>query len=72
MTIEGLPLEDSRLYTLATLDYLAKGGDGYTSLAKANASPDMGDHLMVSDLINYLEKTGHIDAKIEGRILIEP
>ena len=72
VTIEGLPLEDSRLYTLATLDYLAKGGDGYTSLAKANASPDMGDHLMVSDLINYLEKTGHIDAKIEGRILIEP
>ena len=72
VTIQGVPLDDSRIYTLATIDYLAKGGDGYTSLAKANASADMGDHLLVNDLITYIEKTGHIDAKIDGRLIIEP
>lgn len=31
-TIQGQPLDDDRLYTLATIDYLAEGNDGMTGL----------------------------------------
>ncbi len=67
--VGGKPLDKSRTYTLATNDYLARGGDEYESLKKGKLIIDaLGGTLMASQVIDYIEKLGTVAPKIEGRI----
>ena len=36
--VGGAPLDPAKVYTVATNDYLAGGGDGYAALAKRSGS----------------------------------
>jgi 2',3'-cyclic-nucleotide 2'-phosphodiesterase (5'-nucleotidase family) len=38
LDVGGKPVEDARIYRLATSDFLARGGDGYDALKNANRS----------------------------------
>lgn len=67
--VDGKPIDENRLYTVATNDFMVRGGDGYTSLRDPNATGDTGDRLMANDVMVYARKLGTIDAKVEGRIL---
>lgn len=40
VSVGGAPLDDKKVYTVATLDFLVSGGDGYTEFAKAEAERD--------------------------------
>ncbi|MCH4826836.1 5'-nucleotidase C-terminal domain-containing protein [Planococcus halocryophilus] len=65
------PLVESETYKVATNAFTAKGGDGYTVLAKAYAEGRAID-LGISDWINFqeeLERIGQVTPKLEGRIL---
>ena len=69
--IDGKPLEDTKVYWLATSDYLANGGDGNLVLKEINERVLSG--VKLRDLfIDHLRKLGHlgilIDAKKDGRI----
>ena len=44
-TKEGEPLDPEKEYSVATIDYLAKGGDQYTAFTKASPKEDMGEVL---------------------------
>lgn len=66
VTVAGAPLEDGRLYTVVTNDFLRQGGDGYTMLAGAVGVDDRGPKL-VTVLAGYL-RSGAVSAAVEGRI----
>lgn len=39
MTVGGAPLDEAKTYSVATLDFLVAGGDGYTEFGKAAQEP---------------------------------
>lgn len=67
--VDGKPIDENRLYTVATNDFMVRGGDGYTSLRDPNATGDTGDRLMANDVMVYARKLGKIESKVEGRIV---
>lgn len=73
--IDGKPIEDERLYTVSTIDYLAEGNDGMTALTKAQSRICPEGATLRNLFMQYVEreqKAGRkLDAKIEGRIVIK-
>ena len=68
--INGAPLDEARIYSVATNDFMLRGGDGYTMLAgQTKPTVDSGGPLMASDVMAYARKLGTINAKVEGRII---
>jgi 5'-nucleotidase/UDP-sugar diphosphatase len=68
--IDGKNIEDGMLYSVATNDFMLRGGDGYASLADPKATVDSGDALIANEVMVYAREMGNIDARVEGRIVI--
>lgn len=67
--VAGEPLNPSVSYTLATLDFIAGGGDGYEVFKDAKLLIDKnGGPLFSSLIIETLQKQGAISPALEGRI----
>ncbi|KAH6662640.1 5'-nucleotidase [Plectosphaerella plurivora] len=64
LTIDGEPIDLTRNYVIATLDFLAGGGDNIFTIHTGFAPLDLQDEV----LIRYLREFNPIDAAIEGRI----
>jgi len=64
--IEGKPLDDSKIYWLATSDYLANGGDGNVVLKEITERVSSGIKLR-NMFIDHLRKLGHQGILIEGK-----
>ena len=65
-------LDLSATYKLATNDYMLDGGDGYTALKGGKVTVDArGGKLIANDVLVLVKKLGTIDAKVEGRIVIQ-
>lgn len=70
--VNGQPLDEARLYTVATNDFMLRGGDGYAALAgKVAATVDSGGALLANDVMVHARKLGTIDAKVEGRVVVK-
>jgi len=67
--VNGEPLDPARAYSLATNDFMARGGDGYTMLAGNGITADTGDILLARAVMDYAQKQGSIAEKVEGRII---
>lgn len=67
--IRGEPIDSDATYTLATNDYLAAGGDGFTMLEQAEqiAVAERTDQQM---FIAYLQAYSPVFPMVEGRIVI--
>lgn len=62
-------LDPGATYTLATNDFLARGGDGYEVLeGKRNVIDPAAAKLMASQVIDYLAAAGSYAPKVEGRL----
>jgi 2',3'-cyclic-nucleotide 2'-phosphodiesterase (5'-nucleotidase family) len=74
-TVGGEPIDDSRLYTVATIDYLAGGNDGMTPLTKAKEAVYPKDAVLRDIFMNYVKgltaEGKALTSKIEGRIVVE-
>lgn len=67
--IAGKEIDSQRIYTVATIDYLAEGNDKMFALKKAIKRHDTG--ILARDvMMEYVLKHRVIDSKIEGRIII--
>ena len=67
--IAGKPLDPAASYTLATNDYMAGGGDGYTALEAGTALLGGRDgKLMANDVMAYITAQKTVAPKVEGRI----
>lgn len=70
VTINGAPLDEAKTYSVATNDFMLRGGDGYTMMAgQTKPTVDSGGPLMASDVMVYVRKLGTVNAKVEGRIV---
>jgi 5'-nucleotidase / UDP-sugar diphosphatase len=69
LVIGGAPLQPDRIYRLATIDYLANGGDGYDALKTAKVLIDAsGANLMTTAVAAHLQSLKTVAPKLEGRI----
>ena len=70
MQIAGAPLDESREYRVAVVDYLARGNDDYTMFRDARRiTPDNDAPLLVNEVVEYLRKIGTATTDVEGRIV---
>jgi 5'-nucleotidase len=67
VTVGGAPLDDARVYRVATSSFLARGGDGIGPFAQGK---DVVDHdvLLRDVLIAQAERAGGLTASGEARI----
>ena len=66
------PLDPAKTYTVATNDFMAAGGDGYTSFGSGKALVNAIDAtLMASMVIDYVAEKGTVAPKVEGRIVLQ-
>ena len=69
LLINGKPVEQDTLYTLATNNYILAGGDGYGALGGGKVLIDNANgNLMANDVMNYIEAMGGVTQTVEGRI----
>ncbi|MEA4884775.1 MAG: 5'-nucleotidase C-terminal domain-containing protein [Clostridia bacterium] len=67
--VGGVPLEPTKLYTVATNDFMAAGGDGYTWFQQARVLFASGD--MLRDMFTrYLQNIGALAPSDELRITV--
>jgi 5'-nucleotidase/UDP-sugar diphosphatase len=70
--IGDAPLDAAKTYTVATNDFMARGGDGYDVFRAAKVLIDANSAtLMATQVINHIAAAGTIAPKIEGRITRE-
>ena len=65
-------MNKGKTYTVATNDYMASGGDGYSVLKKAKVIINASNAtLMASMVMDYIKSEGRISPKVEGRIVAQ-
>lgn len=64
-------LDDTAVYTVATNDFMARGGDGYSMLASGQllVTP-AGGPLMATAVVDAIQRARTISPRLEGRITI--
>jgi 2',3'-cyclic-nucleotide 2'-phosphodiesterase (5'-nucleotidase family) len=67
--VAGEPLEEDRLYRLATNDFVAAGGDGYETMKNGEALIDTSaGTLVTTTLMNYIAAKKTLSPQVDGRI----
>lgn len=70
LEVAGKPAEPARVYRVAILDYLARGGDDYATFRTAKrVTPDADAPLLANEVIAYLKALGTVKTVTEGRIV---
>ena len=70
--IGGVPLDPAKTYTLATNDFMGRGGDGYRMLRKGKSLINASSaKLMANDVMAYVRKQGGIKTGVDGRLTIK-
>jgi 2',3'-cyclic-nucleotide 2'-phosphodiesterase (5'-nucleotidase family) len=70
MQVAGAPLDETKLYRVAVLDFLARGGDDYTMFREASrVTPDNDAPLLANEVVDYIKRIGTVTTGVEGRVL---
>lgn len=73
VTVGGRPLDPAALYTVATNDFMRRGGDGYTMIKEAEVIIDeAGGPIMATAVAQAIQQAGAISPRVEGRITAAP
>ena len=68
--VGGAPLSETRTYRVATNDFMARGGDGYTLLRDArHVLPDSDSPLLANEVMTYVRGLGTVRTGVEGRLV---
>jgi 5'-nucleotidase / UDP-sugar diphosphatase len=69
VSVGGIPIDRTKVYTLATNDYMYGGGDGYTMFKAAKPLFGVRDaKLLANDVMAYISAHKSVAPKVEGRI----
>ena len=67
VSVGGAPLDDAKIYSIATLDFLTSGGDGYSAFDRFVSSEATG--VLARDLLNECaRKHGTVSVPAAGRL----
>ena len=67
--VAGAPLDPEKTYRVATNDFLARGGDGYASLANTKPLVPLDDTpLLANEVMVYLREAGGVRTGVDGRM----
>jgi len=67
--LDGMGIDDSKLYTVTTNDFVVAGGDGFTEFANGTDMIDSG--IVLRDvLVDYIKSHHIISPKLDGRIVV--
>jgi len=66
--VEGTPLVGTAVYRMATNDFMAAGGDGYTVLTQGANYVSTGTTLM-DYMVPYLQQFSPVSPAVESRIV---
>ncbi len=70
--VGGAPLDPAKSYTLATNDFVGRGGDGYKMLRNGKSLIDASSaKLMAGDVMDYVREIGSVKTGIDGRLNIK-
>lgn len=70
LRIAGAPVDDERLYRLALVDFLARGGDDYTMFAEAERLiPEQDSPLLANEVMAHIARRGTVEPRVEGRLV---
>jgi 2',3'-cyclic-nucleotide 2'-phosphodiesterase/3'-nucleotidase len=73
VTVGGAPLDADAQYTVATNDFMASGGDGYSMLQESEVLiPSTAGPLLANLVMEYVQARGTITPTVEGRIRALP
>jgi 2',3'-cyclic-nucleotide 2'-phosphodiesterase/3'-nucleotidase len=70
LLIDGTPVDDSKLYSVTTNDFVIAGGDGFTELPKGTDIMDTGIFLR-DVLVDYIKDRRTIAPIVDGRIIVK-
>lgn len=68
VSVNGVPLDDQKKYSLATTNFLAEGGDGYDILKTARVLIASAQGQSDFDVVRQSLAVGPITPKVDGRI----
>jgi len=65
---DGTPLDPNKVYKVATNDFMAAGGDGYTVFKNAISIKIVTGNYMRDDLVQYVKLHPKVSKEVDGRI----
>jgi 5'-nucleotidase / UDP-sugar diphosphatase len=66
------PLDETRTYSVATNDYMQRGGDDYTAFQRAKPVLQANDApLMAVEVIDYIKDIKTVRTGVDGRIVVK-
>ena len=66
---DGSPIDPAATYRIATNNFMAGGGDAFTTLTEGSNVIDTGINL-VDAVVRYLEQHSPVDPQVEGRLTV--
>jgi 2',3'-cyclic-nucleotide 2'-phosphodiesterase (5'-nucleotidase family) len=71
VTVGGQPIDLDRVYTVATNDFMQRGGDGYETMRTAEVLINAaGGPIMATAVANAIQQAGTVNPRVENRITI--
>jgi len=67
---DGTPVDDSRLYSITTNDFVLAGGDGFSEFAKGTDIKDTGI-LLREVLVDYIKARRVLSPVLDERIVVK-
>jgi 2',3'-cyclic-nucleotide 2'-phosphodiesterase (5'-nucleotidase family) len=67
--LDGNKIEDSKLYTVSTNDFVLAGGDGFTEFANGTDIVNTGT-ILRDVLVDYIKTHRKISSQLDGRIVV--
>lgn len=72
VSVDGEPIDPDATYTLATNDFMGRGGDGYDMFADApRVIDEMAGRLMAGQVMDYIANQGTVAPTVEGRLVAQ-
>ena len=69
---DGEPLDDAKTYSVATNDFMARGGDGYVQFRDARrVLSDDDAPILANAVMTYIQRLGTVRATVNARISIK-
>ncbi|MCP1226385.1 bifunctional UDP-sugar hydrolase/5'-nucleotidase [Sebaldella sp. S0638] len=68
LELNGKKIDPNKKYRIATNDFLANGGDGFSQFLSGTERNDINGYMMYNAIMDYLRDKKTVSPKLEGRV----